>query len=143
MRHASEPHRNNNPRSGQSMVEFGMTFTLVMMLFLGIFEMGRAMWSFTTVSYAARQAARYAIVRSQLGAEGADSAAIDNMAKASAIGLDPDRLTVSKSWTPDNHRGSQFVITVQYPVDFVGASLFMKNRNTLTVSSTASYTILN
>lgn len=47
--------RNRNPRRGQSMVEFALTFALVMMLVMGIFEIGRALWSYTTVSFAARQ----------------------------------------------------------------------------------------
>ncbi len=132
-----------NRRSGQSMVEFALTFALVLMLVVGIFEIGRALWSYTTVSFAARQAARYAIVHSDLGETGADSTSIDNAVKSNAIGLDPDQLVITKAWTPDNSRGSQFTITVQYPVGFVAAPLFLQNRDGVTVGSTASYTILH
>jgi hypothetical protein len=72
-----------------------------------------------------------------------DSTAIDNAVKSNAIGLNPDRLIITKTWTPDNSRGSQFAITVRYPVDFVGAKLFLKGRTGVTVGSTATYTILN
>jgi len=135
--------RHGNGRSGQSMVEFALTFALVLMLVVGIFEIGRASWSYTTVSFAARQGARYAIVRSGLGDTGADSTSIDNAVKSNAIGLDPNQLVITKTWSPDNKRGSQFTITVQYPVAFVGSALFLKNTDSVTVGSTASYTILN
>lgn len=125
------------------MVEFALTFALVMMLVMGIFEIGRALWSYTTVSFAARQAARYAIVRSDLGASGADSTPIDNEVKSNAVGLDPDKLVITKTWAPDNDPGSRFTITVRYPVSFVGAELFLDNTSSVTVGSTASYTILN
>jgi Flp pilus assembly protein TadG len=135
--------RIRNRRAGQSMVEFALSFSLILMLMMGIFEVGRAMWSYTTVSYAARQAARYAIVHSALGATGADSSAIDDAVKSNAIGLNPDQISIVKTWTPDNSRGSQFAITVRYPVNLVGASLFLKGRDSITVGSTATYTILN
>lgn len=135
--------RTQSGRAGQSMVEFALSFSLILMLIMGIFEIGRSVWSYTTVAYAARQGARYAIVRSALGASGADSTAIDDAVKSNAIGLNPDQLSIVKTWTPDNSRGSQFEITVRYPVNLLGSSLFLKGRDSITVGSTATYTILN
>ena len=46
---------------GQSLVEFALILPILLMLLLGIFEIGRVIWAYITVQSAARDAARYAI----------------------------------------------------------------------------------
>jgi hypothetical protein len=53
-----------NARSarGQSLVEFGLVLPVLLMLLMGVFELGRVVLANDMVSNAAREAARYAIV---------------------------------------------------------------------------------
>ncbi len=46
---------------GQGLVEFALTLPILLLLILGILEMGRVVWAYITVQAAARDAARYAI----------------------------------------------------------------------------------
>jgi TadE-like protein len=47
---------------GQAMVEFALVFPIFVLLLVGIFDFGRAIWINDTLSTAAREAGRYAIV---------------------------------------------------------------------------------
>jgi len=47
---------------GQSMVEFAIVFPIFVLLLVGIFDFGRVIWINDTLSGAAREAVRYAIV---------------------------------------------------------------------------------
>jgi Flp pilus assembly protein TadG len=48
---------------GASLVEFALAFPVLAMLLLGVVDFGRALYCYHFVSYAAREATRYAIVR--------------------------------------------------------------------------------
>jgi hypothetical protein len=47
---------------GQAMVEFALVIPVFILLMVGIFDLGRVIWVNDTLSTAAREAARYAIV---------------------------------------------------------------------------------
>src|SRR6185437_13923545 len=49
--------------SGSELVEFAMSAMVLLMLIFGIFDVGRAMYSYYFVSYAAQAGTRYAMVR--------------------------------------------------------------------------------
>jgi len=53
--------RRQKPR-GQAMVEFALVIPVFILLMVGIFDLGRVIWVNDTLSTAAREAARYAIV---------------------------------------------------------------------------------
>jgi Flp pilus assembly protein TadG len=137
--------RSHDARRGSSMVEFSLVFTILLTLVLGIFELGRTIWNYNTIAYAARQASRYASVRSNLGDPNytASPNPIDSVVLANAVGLDPSRLTVTKSWLPDNSRGSRVQITVSYPIDLIASPIFVGRDNRVNVSATSTLTILN
>jgi len=44
---------------GQSMVEFAITIPILLLVVLGTFELGRAIWVYASVTTAAREAGRY------------------------------------------------------------------------------------
>jgi Flp pilus assembly protein TadG len=48
--------------SGQGLVEFALVIPILLLIFFGIFDLGRAVYAFNTISNAARQAVRVAIV---------------------------------------------------------------------------------
>ena len=49
-------------RRGQSMVEFALVLPIFVLILVGIFDFGRAIYAFNTISNAAREGARLAIV---------------------------------------------------------------------------------
>ena len=53
--------RRQKPR-GQAMVEFALVIPVFILLMVGIFDLGRVIWVNDTLSTAAREATRYAIV---------------------------------------------------------------------------------
>ena len=55
---AARPKRNR----GQALVEFAVVFPILAVIFLGLIDMGRAIFTYNTLAESARQAARLAIV---------------------------------------------------------------------------------
>ncbi len=48
---------------GAEVIKFGLVSILFFMLLFGIMEFGRSIWIYDTVTHAAKEGARYAIVR--------------------------------------------------------------------------------
>jgi Flp pilus assembly protein TadG len=54
--------RGRRSRRGQSLVEFALILPVFILVLLGIFDLGRAVYAYNTINNAAREAARLAIV---------------------------------------------------------------------------------
>lgn len=54
--------RGGREARGQSLVEFSLVFPIIVLLIVGFFEIGRAVFAFNTLANAARQAVRVATV---------------------------------------------------------------------------------
>lgn len=54
--------RRRHRSRGQSLVEFSLVFPIIVLLIVGFFEIGRAVFAFNTIANAARQAVRVATV---------------------------------------------------------------------------------
>jgi hypothetical protein len=54
--------RTNDDERGQSLVEFALVIPIVLLLIIGLFDLGRAVYAYNSVSNAARTGARVAIV---------------------------------------------------------------------------------
>lgn len=55
-------HNARRSRRGQTLVEFALALPIFMLLLLGIFDLGRAVYASSTINNAAREAGRLAIV---------------------------------------------------------------------------------
>lgn len=73
---------------GQSLVETALVLPILLVILMGIFDFGRAIFAFNAVSNSAREAARVAIVNQ-------NSTAVEEEGKRAAIGLDPDAIDVT------------------------------------------------
>jgi len=107
------PRRRRRQR-GSGLVETALCFTVFLMVLFGIIDFGRSMFAYNFVSYAAREGARYAIVRGQSSGHTASATDISTYVKSEAIGLDPADITVSTTWNPDSRPGSTVQVRVQY-----------------------------
>jgi len=76
LRHRRDGHR------GQALVEFAIAIPIVLLLMLGILDLGRAVFAYNSVSNAARTGVRVAIVNQ-------DFATVRDAALAEAVGLSP------------------------------------------------------
>ena len=97
---------------GAAMVEFALVAILVFFpMVFGIVELGRVVFAKTTITAAAREGVRYAIVHGGASGAVADSAAVANY----VIGrtkIAP--ITVRTTWTPNNDPGSKATVEVRY-----------------------------
>lgn len=55
--------RSNRTRKGQSLAEFAIIFPLFFFLVTGLFDLGRAIFAYSTLNTAAREGTRFAIVQ--------------------------------------------------------------------------------
>lgn len=74
---------------GQSMVEFALIVPIFVLVLLGLFDVGRAVYAYNTVNNAAREAGRLAIVDQY-----EDHVLDEAVAAASGIGVVRDDVTV-------------------------------------------------
>jgi Flp pilus assembly protein TadG len=138
--------RKRNPRRGQAVIEFALTFIPMAILMSGTFEAARAVWQFQTLASAVKTATRYAAVRGAGCAE--VSASCGNAVKdivlvtaKSGLGLDSTKLELTlesaktstsckpasscannnTAWpaSPDNMAGQTVTIRAQYPFESV------------------------
>lgn len=98
-------------RRGAVLVEFVTISALLMLSIIGVIEFGRAMWTHNSLSHAAREGARWAIVRGNESGRVADTAGVSTYV-LSRIGTRP--LSVTTVWSPDKDPGSTVTVTVQH-----------------------------
>ncbi len=121
--------------SGQGLVEFALVIPVILLLFLGIFDLGRAIFAFNTVANAAREGARVAAVDQVLTSpDCVESMPVEDpanphwsvkecaIAAAQALGLPASAISVSYApptgstitCAPTLHLGCIASVTVQY-----------------------------
>jgi Flp pilus assembly protein TadG len=82
------------------MAEFGLVAVVFFMLLIGIMEMSQAVYSYTTVCSAAREAVRYAIVHGPTSVSPATTAQIQAVAISYAPGLNMQTSEVAVTFPP-------------------------------------------
>ena len=89
---------------GEGMTEFALSATVFLMLMFAIIEMAMVVYSYNTISHAARECVRYAIVHSPTGPNPATTAQIKNVAVSYADLPAPNQLVpgdVTVTWPAD------------------------------------------
>jgi Flp pilus assembly protein TadG len=116
-------------QKGQSLVEVALTMPLLILILMGILDLGRAYWTYITLSDAAAEGAAYAAINptdtAQAIARAADSS-------GGLIVLDP--AMVSVTWS-ELSAGNPITVTVEFeyelwtPImrDVVGGTILMKS----------------
>lgn len=98
-------------RRGTAAIEFAFVAPVFLIMVMGIFEMGRAMWIKATMQYALEETARYAIVNASASTATLESYAA---AKISGIFINSGAVTVSAS-TSISGGVTYMLITASYP----------------------------
>ncbi len=107
----------------QALVEFAFVLPVLLMLIVGLFDVGRAVQQSTTLSFAAREGSRYAIVHGSSSSSpvpycsSCTNSTITSVVQNAAIGV-TGALTVTVAYPDgDNRRGSR--VSVQATAPFV------------------------
>ncbi len=104
---------------GVAAVEFAFAFPILILLLVGMLDVGRALWFTSTLDHAAREGARYASLRGAESLRPASDAEIQAFVRNRAIGIDPSRLTVSVAWAPNSYSGGTVTVQVDRPFGFL------------------------
>ena len=99
---------------GATAVQFAFVAPILILLTLGIVDMGRFGLAATAMRNGAIEAARFASLRGAASAAPATVSAIVAVAKDQAVGVPPDDLSVVVAWSPDNNPGSQVKVKLSY-----------------------------
>jgi Flp pilus assembly protein TadG len=102
--------KKRNYFSGQSLAEFALVVPLVIFAFTTFFDVGRAIYYYSTLSNSVREGTRYAIVHPM--DTSADKAAIEQVVKDYAIGIKTS--DVSVAITPPSGTNDNVKITATY-----------------------------
>ncbi|MDE3100854.1 MAG: pilus assembly protein [Chloroflexota bacterium] len=107
----------------QALVEFALVLPVLLMLIVGLFDVGRAVQEENTLAYAAREGTRYAIVHGSSSASpipycsSCTNAGLTQVVDNAAVGVS-GTISVTISYPDgDNKRGSR--VKVQASVPFV------------------------
>ncbi len=74
---------------GQATIEFAFVMPLLVLILMGVFDLGGAVYAYNVMSSAAREGARYGIFKPY------DSDGIRNQAKANTAALNPNLISVT------------------------------------------------
>ncbi len=99
---------------GQTAAEFAFMGLPLLFLVFATIGMGMAIYGYSFVCTAARDATRYAIVHGASSTSPATQADLTTLVQNEAQGIQASQLSVSASWTPDNKPGSVVAVTVTY-----------------------------
>jgi Flp pilus assembly protein TadG len=98
---------------GSQLVEFAIAGLLFLTLLFGIMEFGRAVWIYGTAAHAAKEGARWAIVRGAESGRAATATDVESYVRSRATGM--TSVTVTTTWSPDNKPGSVVQVKVDCP----------------------------
>ena len=136
----------------QALVETALVLPLLLLLIVGLFDVGRAIWLSNTLATAVREGTRYGIVHGALSASptgpGAASytppdtdTTITAQVRNYASGV-PNNLTVLSTWPDGNaNRGSRIVVSATFPFTPILSQVFLGGGLGITLRSSSTLVI--
>lgn len=121
-----------------TLVEFAIVFPILVVLTFGVIELGFAFYAQNTLTAAAREGARYAVVRSSLSNRIATVDSVRNFVLSRIPFRNMGGITVATSWPSGNTPGSPVQVNVQYAFRPITGLGILGQR---TLSSTSSMVI--
>jgi Flp pilus assembly protein TadG len=120
---------------GQALVEFALALPIVLLLMLGVLDLGRAVYAYNTVSNASRSAVRVAIVEQT-------EASVEAAARQEAVGLDPLAVAMSYPYDPGDCPDLDCIVRVTVTHDWAAATPLISGIvGPITISSTSELPI--
>ncbi len=140
-------------RGGSVIVEFALTFMLFFVIVLALMEVGRCIWTYTTLAHAARQTARFAQISGTVTGT-TTLVELKEVADRWSHGLNPSDLTLNALWIPPDSadpvktlpanaaRDDVVQINLQYNFRLISSPIVL-TASTLTLSSTSRMVVAN
>lgn len=136
----------------QALVETALVLPLLLLLIVGLFDAGRAIWLSNTLATAVREGTRYGIVHGALssaptgpGAASYTPPDTDTLITAQVrkyAGGVPSNLTVLSIWPDGNaNRGSRIVVSASFPFTPVLSQVFAGGGFSVTLRSSSTLVI--
>jgi Flp pilus assembly protein TadG len=116
--HNAKRHGMNRWLRGQAMLETAVSIIVFLTLLLGVIDFGYGLYTYDLVSYAAKIGSRWAIVHGATSGSPATASDVQNYIATQIAGLDPSKMQVNTSWSPDNSPGSTVSVQVTYNFSF-------------------------
>ena len=114
----SSPPKNWRSARGSATFELAATATLILSILFGTFGFGEALFAYHSLSEAAREATRYAVVR---GANSPSPVTADQMktyVNGILPGLNTANVTTLTTWSPNNSPGGVVSVKLSYTYSF-------------------------
>lgn len=126
------PVGNRRNQRGQALVEFALVFPILVFLLMGMFDLGRGVYAYNVVASAAREGARYAIMKPT------DVSGMKAQARAVTPALDPAQLIVDNPVCSSAYckKGDAIVVTVRYafqPITAFFTTVNLVGKSTMTI----------
>ena len=150
--HGAEPRLAVRDDRAQALVETALVLPLLLLLIVGLFDIGRAIWLSNTLATAVREGSRYGVVHGALSGSptgpGAASytppdtdTAITAQVRYYATGV-PNNLTVQSTWPDGNaNRGSRIVVSASFPFTPILSQVFLGGGLGITLRSSSTLVI--
>jgi Flp pilus assembly protein TadG len=123
---------------GQTATEFALIALGILTLMFAVMQGTSAVYAYNFVTYASRDAARYAMVRGATSPQPATTTDVRNFVLSEAQGINTNSVTVNTTWNPNNNPGNTVKVKVTYsfaPIARIASKL------TLTLSSSSQMVI--
>jgi len=137
---------------GQALVETALVLPLLLLLIVGLFDIGRAIWLSNTLATAVREGSRYGVVHGALSGSptGPGAAtytapdtdtAITAYVRNYSTGV-PNTMTVLSTWPDGNaNRGSRVVVSASFPFTPILSQVFLGSGLSITLRSSSTLVI--
>lgn len=125
---------------GTAFVETALLFPTLIIFMLGIFDMGRAVFTYASLNNAVAESARYASIQGHATLNVETDQDIIAFAREQAIGVGPNEVFVAVEWSPSRHAGSTVKVIMTYRLDFITTALLPIEP--VSITSTASMMVL-
>ena len=124
-------------KAGSNFAEFALVAPFLVLLTVGIIDIGRAMWSSSTIEHAARESARYASLHGADSVSVATETSVASYAGDRATGLNTGAMNVTVTWAGNsNATGSTVTVEVDYDFDLLLSGFLGFDPVTIESSST-------
>ncbi len=113
---------------GQSIIEFAFTIPIVLLLFFGLMDFGRAAYAAAVVQWAAQEGAHIGTI---------NSTNVEEAARARMVGLNADQAVITMSYPQAN----TVMVNVSYPFEFATPMIAQIAGESINLQGTASMVV--
>ena len=105
-------------QEGAAILEFALILPFLMIVTIGLIDIGRMVWYRTTLAHIAREGTRYAAVHGASNPFPVTEQQVETYIVNRTVGISSNDLGIDVNWAPNNSSGSTVTINVTYNFNF-------------------------